>query len=114
MREEAVKLAFGPMPEQARCSEHAMKENNPYMENHTDRLNWLPSHIKQTPDAKLAYFVGCTSSYREQGIAIATAEILNSPLFLLNAVITINTKFYIFGSNRPKFCFKTKFFCSII
>jgi heterodisulfide reductase subunit D len=55
-----------------------MKEHNPYMENHGDRLNWLPSHIKQTPDAKLAYFVGCTSSYREQSVAIATAEILNS------------------------------------
>ncbi len=78
MREDAVKLGFGPMPEQARYSEHVLKENNPYMEKHADRLNWLPSHIKQTPDAKLAYFVGCTSSYREQGIAIATAEILNS------------------------------------
>jgi len=78
MREKAVQLGFGPMPEQAKYTEHIMKENNPYMENHQDRLNWLPAHIKQTPDAKLAYFVGCTSSYREQGVAIATAEILNS------------------------------------
>ena len=78
MREEAVNQGYGPMPEQARYTEHIMKEHNPYMENHGDRLNWLPSHIKQTPDAKLAYFVGCTSSYREQSVAIATAEILNS------------------------------------
>jgi heterodisulfide reductase subunit D len=78
MREEAVKLGFGPMPEQAQYSDHVIKENNPYMEKHDDRLNWLPSHIKQNPNAKLAYFVGCTSSYREQGVAIATAEILNS------------------------------------
>jgi Fe-S oxidoreductase len=78
MREEAVKLGFGPMPEQIQYTNHVKKENNPYMEQHNERLNWLPSHIKQTPDAKLAYFVGCTSSYREQGVAIATAEILNA------------------------------------
>ena len=78
MREEAVKLGYGPMPEQAQYTEHVMVEKNPYMEKHEDRLNWLPSHIKQSSDAKLAYFVGCTSSYREQNVAISTAEILNS------------------------------------
>ncbi len=78
MREEAVKLGYGPMPEQAQYAEHVMVEKNPYMEKHEDRLNWLPSHIKQSSDAKLAYFVGCTSSYREQNVAISTAEILNS------------------------------------
>ena len=78
MREEAVRLGFGPMPEQKRYTEHITKEYNPYMEKHEDRTNWLPSHIKQTPDAKLAFFVGCTTSYREQNVAIATAEILNS------------------------------------
>ncbi|MFX1376139.1 MAG: (Fe-S)-binding protein [Promethearchaeota archaeon] len=78
MREEAVKLGYGPMPEQTRYTEHIMIEKNPYMEKKDDRLNWLPSHIKQSPDANLAYFVGCTSSYREKNVAIATAEILNS------------------------------------
>ena len=78
MREEAVKQGYGPMPEHIQYTEHTIQENNPYLEKHEDRLNWLPSHIRQTPDAKLAYFVGCTSSYREQGVAIATAEILNS------------------------------------
>jgi len=78
MREEAVKQGYGPMPEQKLYTEHIMAEKNPYMEKHEDRLNWLPSKIKQTPDATLAYFVGCTSSYREQSVAIATAEILNS------------------------------------
>lgn len=78
MREEAVQQGYGPMAEQARYSEHIMKEYNPYMEKHVDRLKWLPSHIKLSPDAKVAYFVGCTSSYREQNIAIATSEILTS------------------------------------
>lgn len=78
MREEAVRLGFGPMSEQRRYTEHIMKENNPYLEKHENRLDWLPSNIKQSPDAKLLYFVGCTTSYREQNVAIATAEILNS------------------------------------
>ncbi|MFW9894580.1 MAG: (Fe-S)-binding protein [Candidatus Thorarchaeota archaeon] len=78
MREEAVKQGYGPMPEQTRYTEHVMSEKNPYLEKDEDRLKWLPSHIKLSPDAKLAYFVGCTSSYREQPIAIATAEILNA------------------------------------
>ncbi|MBY8992385.1 MAG: (Fe-S)-binding protein [Candidatus Lokiarchaeota archaeon] len=78
MREEAVKAGYGPMPEQTKYTDHIMTEKNPYMEKNESRLKWLPSHIKQSPEAKLAYFVGCTASYREQNIAIATAEILNS------------------------------------
>ncbi|MFX1378232.1 MAG: (Fe-S)-binding protein [Promethearchaeota archaeon] len=78
MREEAVQRGLGPMPEQIRYSEHIASEYNPYMERHKDRTNWLSSTIKQNQNAKLAYFVGCTTSYREQNIAKATAEILNS------------------------------------
>ncbi|UCC18731.1 MAG: (Fe-S)-binding protein [Promethearchaeota archaeon] len=78
MREEAVKKGLGPMPEQTRYSEHIALEYNPYMEKHKDRRNWLSSNIIQNQDAKLAYFVGCTTSYREQSVAKATSEVLNS------------------------------------
>jgi heterodisulfide reductase subunit D len=47
------------------------------MEKHKDRTKWITSNIKQNTNAKLIYFVGCTTSYREQNIAINTAEILN-------------------------------------
>ncbi|MFW9881562.1 MAG: (Fe-S)-binding protein [Candidatus Thorarchaeota archaeon] len=77
MREEAVQKGLGPMPEQRRYTEYIASEYNPYMEKHKDRTNWLSSNIKQNQNAKLAYFVGCTTSYREQSIAKATAEILN-------------------------------------
>jgi len=77
MREKAVEKGLGPMPEQKKFTEHVALEYNPYMEKHKDRTNWLPSNIKQSQDAKVAYFVGCTTSYREQNIAINTAEILN-------------------------------------
>ena len=88
MREKAVQLGYGPMPEQAKYTDHIMTEKNPYMEKNEDRLEWLPSHIKLSSDAKLAYFVGCTSSYREKNVAIATAEILNK----LNVDFTILEK----------------------
>ena len=78
MREKAVQKGLGPMPEQKQYTDHVGKEFNPYMEKHKDRTNWITSNIKQSQDAKLAYFVGCTTSYREQKIAINTAEILNS------------------------------------
>jgi heterodisulfide reductase subunit D len=77
MREEAVQKGLGPMPEQKRYTEHVIKEYNPYMEKHNERTNWISSNIKQDPNAKLAYFVGCTTSYREKSVALATAEILN-------------------------------------
>ncbi len=77
MREEAVNQGLGPMPEQVNYTEHIEREYNPYMENHKDRTDWIPSNIKQNPNAKMIYFVGCTASYREKTIAINTAEILN-------------------------------------
>ncbi|MFW9867357.1 MAG: (Fe-S)-binding protein, partial [Candidatus Thorarchaeota archaeon] len=77
MREEAVKSSYGPMPEHKNYTEHIMVDKNPYMEKNDDRLSWLPAHINILSNAKVAYFVGCTSSYREKGIAISTAEILN-------------------------------------
>ena len=78
MREEAVNKGFGPMEEHFLYTEHILKQFNPYMEPHENRLNWIPSSIDQDPNAEIAYFVGCTSSYREQSVAIATAEILSS------------------------------------
>lgn len=78
LREEAVKKGFGPMEEHTLYTNHIMKEFNPYMEPHEKRLNWLPDGINLEPSADIAYFVGCTSSYREQGVALATAEILSS------------------------------------
>ena len=78
MREEAVKIGFGPMPEQDIFTANVIREYNPYMERHDERLNWIPKNIELTHDSNVAYFVGCTASYREQSIAIATSEILNA------------------------------------
>jgi len=41
-------------------------------------MDWLPEDIKLDPDAKVLYYVGCTSSYRRKEMAIAAARIMNA------------------------------------
>ncbi len=78
LREKLVELGGGPMPKQQEYIEAANKVNNPYNEPHEKRLAWLPKDIRLDPDAKVLYFVGCTSSYRRQEMAIAAARILKA------------------------------------
>ncbi|MHA1785373.1 MAG: (Fe-S)-binding protein [Candidatus Helarchaeota archaeon] len=53
-------------------------KNNPYNELHDKRTEWVPDKsIINDPDAKIAYYVGCTASYRMNDMAKATFEILN-------------------------------------
>jgi heterodisulfide reductase subunit D len=55
-----------------------IKNNNPYYEPHENRFAWLPKYlgIDNPITPEYAYFVGCTSAYRRQPIALATTEIL--------------------------------------
>ena len=87
LREKLVSLGYRPMPKQQQYIESIKTNNNPYSEAHEKRLSWLPQDIKIDPDAKVLYFVGCTSSYRRKEIAIATARIMNAanyPFKILN------------------------------
>lgn len=77
LRERAVESEVGPMPKQKEFGEWTRKEHNPYIEPHKGRLRWLPFDESELPDkADIVYFVGCTSSYRQENIASATANIL--------------------------------------
>ena len=51
---------------------------NPYKGAREDRIKWLDEYkdVIDKPDAKIAYYVGCTAAYREQQIADHTASIL--------------------------------------
>jgi len=51
---------------------------NPYLEKHEKRLDWLPSNIKSSlpKKAEYIYFAGCTASYRQQSVALATVKLL--------------------------------------
>ncbi|MFX1498150.1 MAG: (Fe-S)-binding protein [Promethearchaeota archaeon] len=77
LREKLVKIGCGPMPEQKVYIKAVKELNNPYNEPHELRLDWLPDDIELDPNAKILYYVGCTSSYRRREIAIATARIMN-------------------------------------
>jgi len=77
LRELLVEKGIGPMPQQKKYADSAMKNYNPYNEPHEKRIDWVSNDIKISKDAKTAYFVGCTSSYRRKEIAIATAKLLN-------------------------------------
>lgn len=77
LREKLVKAGFGPMPKQEEYIQAVKEFNNPYKEPHENRVDWLPEDIKVDINAKVLYYIGCTSSYRRKEMAIAAARIMN-------------------------------------
>ncbi len=61
-----------------------LSNHNPYNENHSTRTTWNET---SNPGSKsILYFSGCTAAYREQNIAKATVEVLESLDF--NVIVT--------------------------
>ena len=77
LREKLVKVGCGPMPKQKEYIQSVKQFNNPYKEPHINRADWLPEDIRIDKNAKVLYYIGCTSSYRKKEMAIAAARILN-------------------------------------
>ena len=77
LREKLVKVGCGPMPKQKEYIQSVKQFNNPYKEPHINRADWLPEDIRIDKNAKVLYYIGCTSSYRRKEMAIAAARILN-------------------------------------
>jgi Fe-S oxidoreductase len=69
-----------PMIDKHQLVDKLVKElNNPYGGEAENRLQWakdagLEKYI-DNKDAKIAYYVGCTASYRQKNIAVATCKI---------------------------------------
>ena len=75
MRRDLVKDGF-VMPEHEAFSNSIEDNHNPYAEKHENRTEWLKKlGVEMKPEAKILYFVGCTSSYRTKEIAEATVKI---------------------------------------
>jgi heterodisulfide reductase subunit D len=76
VRAEAV--AHGLNPEaQKKFGEYISAKHNPYNEEHKARTSWLKEAVGKTQLSKnpdFVYFVGCTASYRQKNIAIATVK----------------------------------------
>lgn len=66
------------LPVHLALAKYTKDRRNPYNEPNEERLNWIPdldkSHIDKP--SKLAYFVGCTSSYRSTEISRAFYNLL--------------------------------------
>ncbi len=77
VRADMVKQGFGPLERQRAWPNNVKTKYNPYGEDHLSRTDWLPADVKVAETADIAYFVGCTSSYKMQHLAITTARILN-------------------------------------
>jgi len=57
--------------------ENIKKLDNPYGEPKEERLNFLGDELLDIPEeAEIAYFIGCTSSYRTKEIALAAVKFL--------------------------------------
>ncbi|MHA1267027.1 MAG: (Fe-S)-binding protein [Candidatus Helarchaeota archaeon] len=65
------------LPQHIIMGENAAKTKNPYGEPQKSRLNWLEDSSRIGKSAPIAYFVGCTSSFRQIEIAQATYHILS-------------------------------------
>ncbi len=76
----ACKEAGVPMIEKHQLVDRLVKElNNPYGGKAEERFKWakdagLEKYI-DNKDAKIGYYVGCTASYRQVEVAIATAKV---------------------------------------
>jgi heterodisulfide reductase subunit D len=77
VRADAFAHGFGPEVQRKYC-QATIAKHNPYNEPHEQRNAWLKeaigeSSLSKSPDYVL--YLGCTSSYRQKNIALATAKI---------------------------------------
>ncbi len=76
MKALIVSKGWGPLTKHREFAEGIAKNHNPYREDHDKRFAWLSQEFSE--DKSLVYFVGCTSSYRQQKIAKATVNVLKA------------------------------------
>src|SRR4030043_718676 len=79
LRVKAVQDGAGPLPAHKQIVQNIEKHHNSFGAPHENRTTWL-SEGKITPAKKadLLYFVGCSASYVNTEIALATAKILKA------------------------------------
>ncbi len=74
-REDLVKNELA-LPQHILMGQKAITDKNPYGEAQEKRVEWLSESFEVGKSAPNAYFVGCTSSFRQKEIAQATYKIL--------------------------------------
>lgn len=79
IRGALIENGFKPLDKHALVKGINAKENNPYGGKKAERMKWardsgFTGEINK--DTKIAYYVGCTASYRQTNIAVATMKLL--------------------------------------
>ncbi len=82
LRAYVLHRGITPRPRHIYFWRSTMENNNPYGEKHEERTAWIedPELRKKVVDregVKMAYYVGCTASYRQKHIANGTAKLLD-------------------------------------
>ncbi|MFX1566154.1 MAG: (Fe-S)-binding protein [Promethearchaeota archaeon] len=77
LRSHCVEQGAGPMPKHKDYITNVDTAHNPYGEEHSHRMDWLPKNVELDANAETFYFAGCTASYRRHEIAKATVQLLN-------------------------------------
>ena len=76
LRRQAVELGVGPLQKHKGFAESIRMNRNPYLESHETRFKWFKGSRRKNK-AEIAYFSGCTASYRELPIAENTVKIFD-------------------------------------
>jgi heterodisulfide reductase subunit D len=78
LRAAIIEAGIEPLPKHKKFGEMVSDKElkNPYKEPRGERTKWFQG-VVDNPDAKVAYFVGCTGAYRQQHIADKTTKILD-------------------------------------
>lgn len=85
LRVKAVKDGAAPLPAHKKIVDNIATNNN-YFGATESRTKWITDDIKVADKADILYFVGCSTSYANHGIAQAAAKIFNAtdtPFMLL-------------------------------
>ncbi len=90
LRFKCVADGIGPMEEHQKFANKVQKFHNPYGEPHETRFEWMPEDHIKSEKAKIAFFVGCTFSYRLPNVARSTIRLLNK----------LNIKFKVFQGDE--------------
>ncbi|MHA1338585.1 MAG: (Fe-S)-binding protein [Promethearchaeota archaeon] len=105
LRAAVLEAGVPPLDKHALVEKIAKKENNPYGGKKEDRMAWvkesgIDESIIDNKNAKVAYFVGCTASYRQKNIAGATVKLLKKlgyNITVLNDEVCCGSPFFRVG-----------------
>ncbi|MGQ9722192.1 MAG: (Fe-S)-binding protein [Candidatus Jordarchaeum sp.] len=90
LRFKCVSDGKGPMEQHKKFAENIEKFHNPYGEPHEARFEWMPKGGKDSRDAEVGLFIGCTIPYRLPEVARSAAGVLE----------TLNIKFRVFPEDE--------------